>query len=491
MPGRVTGAGARAAHEARVPPKTRALLPRQGANRNDGPLEEADMTLITDLRDRRQALHARVRALIDTVEREARDLTAGELEQVTELRTQLDGIEDHLADLAVAAERRENATRADSSPDPRQERATASVLSEPRTYDGRPGGNSILADMFRAQRLNDVAAFERLQRHSQEARVEQRDVTTGAFGGLVAPVYLLEEFAPVLRNSRALANAARRIRLPDTGMSVIVPRAQSGVTVAPQDTQNTAVSETDVDFDNDLTIGVKTFAGQQDVSRQTLERGTAEIDRLIFADLVSAYGARLDSSIINDDGTAGTHKGVRSATGVDVVTYTDATPTVTEFWPKLVDAIQQIAAERHAPADLICMHPRRWGWLLAGLDSANRPLIIGDATAAMNTMGTANAANFGEGQLVGTLMGVPVIVDGNIPTTVGGGTEDVVIVAHRGDLLLAEEGDGMPRQLRFEDVGSATLTVKLLAYSYSAFTAEQHPEGIKIITGTGLIAPAF
>jgi hypothetical protein len=26
------------------------------------------------------------------------------------------------------------------------------------------------------------------------------------------------------------------------------------------------------------------------------------------------------------------------------------------------------------------------------------------------------------------------------------------------------EGDGLPRQLRFEDVGSATLTVKLLVY---------------------------
>jgi HK97 family phage major capsid protein len=97
-------------------------------------------------------------------------------------------------------------------------------------------------------------------------------------------------------------------------MSVIVPRAQSGVSVAPQATENAAVSETDVDYDNDLTIAVRTFAGQQDVSRQTLERGTAEIDRLIFADLVAAYGARLDSSIINDDGTAGTHKGVRSAT---------------------------------------------------------------------------------------------------------------------------------------------------------------------------------
>ncbi len=83
------------------------------------------------------------------------------------------------------------------------------------------------------------------------------------------------------------------------------------------------------------------------------------------------------------------------------------------------------------------------------------------------------------------------IVDGYIPTNAGGGTEDVVIVAHREDLILAEEGDGVPRQLRFEDTLAGSLTVKLLAYSYSAFTAERLPEGIKIITGTGLATPTF
>jgi hypothetical protein len=53
----------------------------------------------------------------------------------------------------------------------------------------------------------------------------------------------------------------------------------------------------------------------------------------------------------------------------------------------------QVGTERKAPADLICMHPRRWGWLLAGMDSANRPLIIGDASAAVVMASTSFGQN--------------------------------------------------------------------------------------------------
>jgi hypothetical protein len=43
---------------------------------------------------------------------------------------------------------------------------------------------------------------------------------------------------------------------------------------------------------------------------------------------------------------------------------------------------------------------------------------------------------------------------------------------------------------RFEDVGSAKLTVKRLVYGYSAFTPDGYPSGRRI-TGTDLVAPAF
>jgi hypothetical protein len=46
--------------------------------------------------------------------------------------------------------------------------------------------------------------------------------------------------------------------------------------------------------DTKLDVSVVTVAGQQNVSRQALERGT-NIDSLVMADLVSAYHTNLDS----------------------------------------------------------------------------------------------------------------------------------------------------------------------------------------------------
>lgn len=451
-------------------------------------------SVLERMRDTRKEIYEHLTAIQQAADGEERDLTDDEWKEIREARTKLDGpegLDARIDELAQLEERKLKATEADRSGEPRKERKVESV-TEQRTY--RKGGpHQFFADAFNANR-GDPSAQARQTKHIEECRVEGelevRDVGTSAFGALVVPHHLTEEFAAVLRNGRAFANAVRGLPLPPDGMVLKIPRGQTGSSVAPQATQNTAVSETDVDFDNDVTIDVRTFAGQQDVSRQALERGTLS-DELLYADLVADYAERLDDSIINDDGTAGTHKGIRSATGVNAVTYTDATPTVPEFWAKLADAVQQVASNRKLGANLIVMHPRRWGWIISARDTTDRPLVIhGNASDAVNAMGQA-AADFGEGQLVGTLQGIPVLVDGNIPTTVGAGTEDVIAVVRRSDPILWEEGGGLPRRLRFEDVGSATLTVKLLVYGYSAFTAERYPKGISIISGTGLIAPTF
>lgn len=465
------------------------------------------MKLIELLRANRAELQTRMDAAITAVETRltadpAAKMSQEEFDAVKALRAEADELDERIAGLLAIEEARQNAVNADLDEARRRTTTTVSVTREERTY--RQGSrSSFFADAYGSRFGDDFQARERLQRHAQECRVEGEDaerrddgesraVTTTQFGGLVIPVYLPEMFAAILRNGRGFANACNRmIKLPDSGLSVIIPRGNTGVTVAPQATQNTAASNTDLDYNTDLTIPVRTVAGAQDVSRQSLERGYPGIDEIIYMDLVAAYAARLDSSVINDDGTAGTHKGVRSAAGIATVTYTDATPTVPEAYPKFADAVQRIGTNRKLPAQLWTMHPRRWGWLLASLDSQSRPLIVPDAFAAYNAMGDAQMSKFGEGQLVGMLQGLPVLVDANIPTTVGAGTEDVVLGNRMDDLYLMEEGDGMPRRFRFDDVGSANLTVKLLVYAYSAFSAERYGAATSLVTGTGLIAPTF
>lgn len=463
-----------------------------------------------ELLEQRRAKAEALTEITAKAEREERDgLNADEQAQRKTLREEIAGIDEKLEPLEerideleadeAANRRAEEAARRLGDPTPRVE-----VGDEPVTYNSESArrGLSFFVDAFRASKMGDARSQQRIARHTEEMEalgrtaradgtLETRDVGTAAFGGLIVPQYLTDEFAEVLRNGRAFANACRRLPLPDEGMSFVIPRGQTGTSTAVQATENAAVSETDADFDNDLTVPVRTIAGQQDVSRQTLERGTPGIDRLLMDDLVADYAETLDVQVLSADGTSGTHEGVLEADGINAVTYTDASPTVPEAWPKLADANQRVGTNRKLPANVIVMHTRRWGWFIASLDSQNRPLVVNDAGAAQNAMGRA-ADLFGEGQLVGTIQGLPVLVDANIPINLGGGTnEDRIITLRRQDAILWEVGDGMPRELRFEEPGGGNLMVKLVVYGYSAFTAERHPVGVSVISGTGLVTPTF
>lgn len=240
-----------------------------------------------------------------------------------------------------------------------------------------------------------------------------------------------------------------------------------------------------------LAVDVRTIAGQQDVSRQLLERSAGAVDQVIFSDLAGAYYAELDRQMIATDGTSGTHLGVLSVSGINAVTYTDASPTVAEFIVKVADAVQQIQTNRFAGPTGILMHPRRWGWILSAVDSTGRPLVTpSSASGPSNAHGVA--AGVGYGQAVGELAGVPVWTDANIPVNLGAGTnEDRVIIGHWPDSILWESGGGAPFALRFDETTAGSLTVKLVAYGYSAWTAGRYPAATSVISGTGLVTPTF
>jgi hypothetical protein len=93
--------------------------------------------------------------------------------------------------------------------------------------------------------------------------------------------------------------------------------------------------------------------------------------------------------------------------------------------------------------------------------------------------------------------GLPVITDLNIPTNVGTLNEDVILVLDTQEMHLWEDGDGMPKQLSFEQTAGNNLTTTLVVYNYAAFTAGRYPAatgkvgGVDGTGGNGLIAPTF
>ena len=459
--------------------------------------------------DERAAAEAEVDALVSAVEeRGDANLTEDESARLAEFRSTIKNLDDEIAkyeariaELEADAEKRAKAEKlAGEIPAQGEQRnrpvipGPVKVNSEERTYGkaSEQRGISFLRDVMNAQTRGDFAAGQRLARHMEEELVERadykgmlteaRDVATSAWAGLTVPQYLTDLVAPDTKNLRPFADICRKHPLPADGMTVNISRVTTASSAAIQATENAAVSETDMD-DTLLTVNVRTIAGQQDVSRQVIDRSTGA-DSVTIADLIGEYHTTLDSGIINDDGTSGTHLGISNVSGNVGVTYTDASPTAAELYPKLADLIQQIQAATNMGLTHFVMHPRRWWWIASQL-SSTFPLvqITGDRQAG--TLGDTSYAAVGA-----NIMGVPVVLDRNVATTLGGGTEDAIYGVDATECHLWEDPNA-PLFIRAEQTAAGNLTVKFVVYGYSAFTAGRYPLATGDITGTGLAAPTF
>lgn len=431
------------------------------------------MTYSDSLRDKRSAVLADADAIVAAAQAEARDLTSDEDKRIADA---LDAVRDLDAQIDKHVELEERAAKAaEQRAALRIEQAVTTVKAEPRTYTPT-GEHSFIADAYRAQFNNDYSAQERLARHSREEAVERRDVTSSNFAGLIVPQFLTDLAAPLARAGRPLADRARRHQLPASGLTLSISKVTTGSAVAVQ-TEGAAVQETNMD-DTKLDITVQTVAGQQNVSRQSIERGT-NIDSLVMADLAAAYHTKVDD-LLNVE---------LLASAGQSVTYTDASPTVAELYPKLADAVQKVQTTYFAGPNAIVMHPRRLAFILAAVDTQNRPLAV--PSPAVNTVATgAGAPVYGNSGY--TIMGLPVITDANISIVEGAGTnQDTIFVGNLQELHLWENGTGEPMMLRFEQPKAAELDVTMIVYGYIAVTANRYPNSWAKISGTGLVTPTF
>jgi len=440
--------------------------------------------------ERRDAVKAEMDAVLEAVASEDRtDLTVEETEKVDALVEEARSLDTKIEKLKAQADADAKASEVRASvaavATPRVGGTT--VTRESRTYSER-SDSSFFKDAYNAQFKSDFTAQDRLARHMREEEIERRDVGTAQFEGLVIPQYLIDLAAPLARAGRPFADfATNKMTLPPSGMTLNISRMTTGSSTAVQVTQNDAVSETDVD-DTLLTVNVRTIAGQQDLSRQAIERGTG-IDVFVAADLIKSWHTTLDSQILNGAGTAGTIKGLRNSGG-NAITFTSTAPTVGLLYPKLADAIQQIQTNSFTNPTHFIMHPRRLAFLLAAVDSTNRPLVVPAANGPMNAAGVgAGSSSYGNSGY--QMMGLPIITDANIGTTYGTTTnQDEIYVVNAGESHLWEQ-PGSPFTLRYDATGAGNLTIKTVVYGYAAYTAERYPLAASIISGSGLAAPSF
>jgi HK97 family phage major capsid protein len=368
--------------------------------------------------------------------------------------------------------------------DPEERKAPeARVKREPLTYE-RGNGFSVFADLARVKVENDESAQARIHSHLKEMRIEKRahpNQTAGEGGEFIAPIWMQDEWIKLPRAGRAVADSLNRKPFPGTN-SVNLPKLATGSETAVQ-TDGGAVKSTDITTTS-VTGAAQTIAGQQDVSMQLVDLSNPGMDEVLFDDLGRDYNQRVDILVINS--STSNAKGLLQLSGTNEVTFTQATPTVPLLYPKVANGIQKIHTGIFRPPSVIGMHPRRWAFILAGLDTQNRPLVT--PYAGINAVGKVDGVV--SEAIVGEIQGLPVIVDANIPTNEGAGTnQDSVLIYSARDLYLFE--DDTPRLRVLSEVLSGNLQVRFQIYNYVILIAGRLPKAISKIQGTGLAEPTF
>ncbi|MGI5232867.1 phage major capsid protein [Actinoallomurus sp. CA-142502] len=492
---------------------------------------------LAELLTKRAALKTELDAVLAKPTEEKRNLTDEETKTFGEKRdaikaldTDAEGLQARIAELEEIEQRSEKANELQAKygqdkPGTEARRASGvKVTREPLTYE-RGNGHSYFLDLAKAQLRNDAGAAERLQRHAAEldvemparearrreraenemrgldaelrARGEIRNGQASAFekrvnpnrtdgqgGYFVPPLWLIDEYVDLPRFGRAFANTVRNMQLPAGTDSINVPKIATGTATGVQTADAGNVTSQDM-TDTFVSANVRTIAGQQDVAIQLLDQSPASFDEIVFADLIADYNMRLDTQCLNGSGSSGQLLGVLNVSGINAVTYTDASPTLPLMYPPLMKSLSQVAKNRKMMPSAVFMTPSRWFWAASQLDSQNRPLILPETNAPFNPLALQTGGDV-EGP-VGRLLNFPIIADGNIPTNLGAGTnEERIITTRTSDLYLWE---GSMRTRVLQEVLSGTLQVRFQVYNYAAFMPNRRPEAISVISGTGVIAP--
>lgn len=361
-------------------------------------------------------------------------------------------------------------------------------ISEPLTYSKHNATErSYTLDLVRVSMGLDGTgeARQRLAAHATDIATapEYRDLSRvdGAGGYAVPPAWLVDQYIELARPGKAFASAVQNLPLPGGTDSINIPKMKTGTSVDVQTADNTQVAETDL-TDDFINAPVRTLAGQQSLAIQLLDQSPAAFDAIVFSDLIAAHATKLDQQVINGSGVAGQMQGVMGTTGVQSITPTGN--TVKAVYAALANAVQQIHSSRFLPPTVIVMHPRRWGWMLAQMDTTDRPLFLPQANNPQNAAGILSQV--ASEAVVGQMHGLPVVTDSNIPTNLGAGTEDAIFVMRASDLVLYTGGI---RTRVLPETKAGTLTVLLQVYSYAAFSAARYPQSV--VTISGLTAPTF
>jgi HK97 family phage major capsid protein len=357
--------------------------------------------------------------------------------------------------------------------------ARIQVKREALTY--RPDTVSYFRDLVEAAVSNPGGrpARERLLRNNREYEITFQAAgvtqTAGAGGEFLPPVWYVEEPGWAARAGRPFLNALGTEPLPPATNQIDVPRLTTGASAAVQ-TDASAVSNTDL-VTTSVTAQVQTVTGRTVASYQAVDLSPG-FDAVIFQDLLFAYNSALGQAALT--GAVTNAKGLLNVASVNTVTYTDASPTLGELWPLALQAPSAIARQAGATADLAVTSPSSWYSFASTVDASHPALAV---PGLGNDLSAAADAQTGNG-VVGNIAGTPVVIDANMPTNLGAGTnESRLVFLNRAGFDVYES---VPRfKVADQSANLANLQSQLICWGYYACVSRQ-PKMLTVISGTGM-----
>jgi HK97 family phage major capsid protein len=337
----------------------------------------------------------------------------------------------------------------------------------------------------------DMAASARGDRDAQRRVAEVQDELegkaamtegTGSAGGFLVPDQISRDLLELRQ-----ANAVVRPLLSSVPVTSDVLRmtAVTGGLTAGWVAELGAKPEAELTF-AEVTASVFTIAGISVASNQLIRDSIHSIDRLINSDLAKKIRNVEELGFIDGTGS-GQPTGILGTSGVNAITYTDASATVPELLDAVVDAITAVYTNFLGAPNAILMHPRTWAFIVKGREATSpSTYFIGAGSTAFGRRGNDPLPGYGSAALPrGELFGLPVYTTPNMPTNKGAGTNESRIIV--GDfsegLVLDREG------IQFDQSSHVYFTSNQTVFRGEealGFTAARYPKAFSVISGTGL-----
>lgn len=348
------------------------------------------------------------------------------------------------------------------------EQTRAVNLGGAHTQDRDPGlyvlggQYSFIGDQYRSERMGDREAAERLTRHSNALRDSEHmravlGTTTGGGVGLVPPVWLAEQFAPILH--RRLRVAALLRQVPWAGpFPWTIPVASTAATTTNL-AEGTNPSPTNPTYTT-ITVLPTTIDGYEEVSRQLLEASNPAVDSIIWGDLIGNF---------YDNAETNTITAIEAVSGLNLATVTGTTVDVMRGG--VLDGIAAVEDNGGGDADLYFGRRARWHTYLKLADGNNRPLVVNQGYGAFNATGQGNATGGFRNTVVGELENLTVATSPTVNASRG-------YVVNSQELLFSISP---PMQFSFEQPAGPAL-VRVGVWGYMACVANRRPKAITRVT---------